>query len=163
MNTRWLVIALAALAIVGGMVGAGLFVTKDNRLQLQGKILGVRSYQIDPQTTVAIIDFQVKNPSTQQFQLKDATVHLTTADGKQLEGGVFSEIEAQRLFEYYPMLGKKYNQSLIAKTKIESGQTMDRMLAAKFEGIDEVVQKRKGLVLKLTDVDGVSSELVEQR
>ena len=163
MNTRLALIAAGALAIVGAMVGGGLFVTKDNRLQLQGKILGVRSYQLDPQTTVAVVDFQVTNPSTQQFQLKEASAILTTPDGKTLEGGVFSEIEAQRLFEYYPMLGKKYNPSLIAKTKIESGQTMDRMIAAKFETTDDVLQKRKGLAVRLADVDGPVSELVEKR
>lgn len=159
MNTRLLAIALVALAIVGAMVAGGLFVTKDNRLKLQGKVLGVRSYQIDPQNTVAVIDFQVRNPSTQQFQLDEAAVALVGPDGKEYEGGVFSEIEAQRLFGYYPALGTKYNPSLITKTKINSGESMDRMLAAKFEVLDEVVAKRKEIRLVLRDVDGVASEL----
>lgn len=163
MNPRTALIAIVALGAVAAVIGSGLYVTKGNRLKLEGRVLGVRSYQIDPQTTVVAIDFQAKNPSTQQFQLKEAAVTLETADGRKVEGGVFSENEAQRVFEYYPVLGKKYNQTLLMRTKIESGQSMDRMLAVKFEVADDVVQKRKGLRIRFEEVDGTVSEIVEQK
>ena len=101
MNRGTLIAALIAVAIVGSMIGGGLYWTRNNRLELKGQVLKVRSYSIDQDYTVAVIDFRVTNPSTSQFVVKDIDINLDTREGKTLDGSIFSEIDARRLFDYY--------------------------------------------------------------
>jgi hypothetical protein len=72
-----------------------------------------------------------------------------------------SEVDAARLFEYFPLLGQKYNDSLIARTRLEPHRTLDRMIAAKFEIPEAQLQARKGLRIRIEDVDGAVSEIAE--
>lgn len=159
MNKQTIVAGAIGLAVVAAIIGSGLFATRKNRLELTGQILKVRSFQIADDNTVAAIDFRVTNPSTQTFQVKDVEVHLETADGKILDGGNFTESDAGRLFDYYKVLGVKYNPTLIIKEKIAPNETKDRMIAVKFDAPDSVIQKRKGIRIVITDVDGVQTEV----
>ena len=80
-----------------------------------------------------------------------------------MDGDVFSEVDVQRVLSFYPVLGEKYNQTLIARDKINPGGTIDRMLAIRFAVSEEDVQRRKALRILVTDVDGANSEIREQR
>ena len=163
MNRGSLIAALIAVAIVGSIIGGGLYWTRNNHLELKGQVLKVRSYSIDQDYTVAVIDFRVTNPSTSQFVVKDIDVTLDTREGKTLDGAVFSEIDARRLFEYYKVLGTKYNETLVIKDKVESGATLDKMLAVRFTGTDANIQNRKALHISIHDIDGPVTEIVEIR
>lgn len=151
------------VAIVAVLIGGGLFLTRHNKVELRGEIQKVRSQQINDTETVAVIDFRVTNPSTAQFQVKEVSVTLDTADGHSIEGGVFSELDAVRLFEYYKMLGAKYNPTLLTRDKIESNQTAQKMIAVKFTTSDQVVQNRKAIHIIVEDVDGQKTEIVENK
>jgi hypothetical protein len=159
LNKQTLIAGAIGLAVVAAIIGSGLLATRKNRLELTGQILKVRSYQISDDNTVAAIDFRVTNPSTQEFQVKEVGVHLETADGKILDAGNFTEMEAASLFDYYKVLGVKYNPTLVIKEKIEPNETKDRMIAVKFDAPDAVIQKRKGIRIVITDVDGVQTEI----
>ena len=120
MNRNTLISGLIAVTFVSLLVGVGLFWTRNNRVELKGDVLKVRSYSIDQNYTVAVIDFRITNPSTSQFVVKDVDVTLDTSDGKSLEGSIFSEIDARRLFDYYKVLGTKLNPAtLLTKDKIK--------------------------------------------
>ncbi len=162
---KWnsLIPAAIAVFIVAALIGGGLYWTRNNHLELKGEVLKVRSYSIDPTYTIAVIDFRVTNPSTLQFVVKDVEVTLDTKEGKTLDGSVFSEIDARRLFDYYKVLGIKFNQTLLIKDKIDPGKTIDRMLAVRFTGTDADIQERKGLKISIEDVDGLKTEMVERR
>jgi hypothetical protein len=162
-NRNTLISGLIAVLIVGSLIGGGLFWTRHNRLELNGNVLKVRSYSIDQDYTVAVIDFRVTNPSTSQFVVKDIDVSLDTNDGKTLDGPIFSEIDARRLFDYYKVLGTKFNPTLLTKDKINSGETVDRMLAVRFTSSDAAIQDRKAIHIVVHDVDGVQTEIVERR
>jgi hypothetical protein len=155
--------ALIAVLIVGVLIGGGLYWTRNNRLELKGQVLKVRSYSIDQDYTVAVIDFRATNPSTGQFVVKDIDVTLDTREGKELDGAIFSEIDARRLFDYYKVLGTKFNPTLLSKDKVESGQTVDKMLAVRFTGTDADIQNRKALHILIHDVDGATTEIQERR
>jgi hypothetical protein len=75
---------------------------------------------------------------------------------------VVSEGDAQRIFEYYPALGQKYNPSLVARTRIAARQSMDRMLAARFEVPEKELQARRRLIIRVEEVDGAVSEIAER-
>lgn len=155
--------AAIAVVIVCSMIGGGLYWTRNNHLELKGQVLKVRSYSIDRDYTVAAIDFRVTNPSASQFVVKDIEVTLDTREGKTLDGSVFPEIDARRLFDYYKVLGTKFNATLVVKDKVEAGATVDKMLAVRFTGTDANVQDRKAIHISIHDVDGAVSEIVELR
>ena len=144
MNKQAVIIALIALAIVSAVVGGILFSTRHNKVEVTADILKVRSHQIDPGSTIVAVDFRVNNPSTQQFLVREVEVFLDTGDGKSIPGDIFSEIDATRMFEYYKVLGPKHNKTLIRRERLDSGQSVDRMIAARFDASDEAVQGRKG-------------------
>ena len=74
-----------------------------------------------------------------------------------------SELDARRLFEYYPQLGQKYNDSLLMKNKLAPHQTFDRMIAARFEAPESALESRKNLTVRIVDLDGPTSELHEKK
>jgi hypothetical protein len=163
MNKQAVVAGVIALALVGAVVGGILYSTRKNTVAVTAEILKVRSHQIDPSNTIAVLDFRVTNPSTQQFVVNEVEVLLDMKDGKSIAGDVFSEIDARRMLEYYKVLGPKHNQTLVRREKINSGQSIDRMIAVRFDATDAGVQDRKALRLVIHDVDGPKSEIVELR
>ena len=162
MNSQNVLTGLIAVLLVGGVVGRILYSTRHNKVQLTGSVLKVRTYQVDPENFVVFADIRVTNPSTQQFIVQDVKVALDGADGKRVEGETFSETDAQRLFTYFPVLGKKYNQNLMIRQKINSNVTIDRMISVRFPGTEQSFAKRKALRILVTDVDGVTTEIVEK-
>jgi hypothetical protein len=67
------------------------------------------------------------------------------------------------LFQYYPLLGQKYNDTLKMRDRIAPRQTLDRMIAARFEIPQDQLDKRKRLAVRVEDVDGPFGELTEIR
>ncbi len=153
--------ALAVL-IVGGMIFGGLFWTRHSHLELTGQVLKVRTYQVDPENTIAIIDFRATNPSTTQFQVKDVEVYLDGKDGKTLDSALFSDIDAGRVFEFYKVLGRKYNPTLLMRDKVDAGKTLDRMIAVRFSCPEQQIADRKDIRIEITEIDGNKSIITEK-
>src|SRR5512133_1585635 len=103
------------------MIGGGLFYSRNSHLELQGKVLGVRSFSPEPNQTITVIDFRITNPSTAQFVVEDVDVKLDTKDGKTVDAANFSDADAQRVFDYYKVLGKKYNPTLVTREQVNPG------------------------------------------
>lgn len=158
---RALIAMISALVVIAA-VGSILYSTRHNKVELTGTLLRVRSQVISPDETVVFADIRIMNPSTQQFVVKEVEVFLEENNGAPQPGDVFSETDAQRLFDYYPVLGKKYNSNLMIRQKINSGETIDRMIAARFSATDERIRKRKGLRIVVTDADGAKTEIIEK-
>src|SRR6516164_9768952 len=77
------------------------------------------------------------------------------------EGSTVADSDMGRLFDAVPLLGQKYNPTLIAREKIASHESEDRMVAARFEVPDDRLEARKRLVLRIEEVDGAVSEISE--
>ena len=71
-------------------------------------------------------------------------------------------MDATRLFEGLPLLGQKYNDTLVIRDKIPSQASMDRMVAARFEAPESKLESRKRFLIRIEDVDGPVSELSEK-
>ena len=158
MNRQSAVAIAIGLVIVAVAVGVILQTTRKNRVELTGSVLRVRSHSIDPENTVVFADIRVTNPSTQQFVVKQVDVYMDD-----VQGDTFSESDAQRLFTYYPVLGKKDNPNLMIRQKINPGETIDRMVTVRFPGPDDKVQGRKSFRIVVTDADGAKTEIAEKR
>ena len=158
MNRQNVVAGVIAVIVVAAVVAGILYSTKDNKVYLSGSLLRVRTHAVDPERTVVFTDVRLANPTTQQFVVQDVAVFLDD-----LEGDVFSDTDTQRLFDYYPVLGKRYNPNLMIRQKINPGESFDRMITVSFKATDEAIQKRGALKIVITDVDGVKTEIVEKK
>jgi hypothetical protein len=162
-NRQALVSGGIAVVVVAAALAGILLSSRRNRLQLTGEILKVRSHQTDSDHTLALIDLRIHNPSPQQFQLKEIEVFVDDPDGTSTQADLFAESDVQRMLDYYPMLGAKYNPGLLRKDKIRVGQTVDRTIAANIPITDERLGQRKRLRIVLHDADGPVIEIDEKR
>ena len=139
------------------------YMQRGAHIEPAGKILKVRTLALDEGSSIAVIDFRVVNTSDYMVIVSEVEVTLEHPNGTASDGTVVSETDARRLFQYYPVLGQKYNDSLIIRDRIKPHETLDRMIAARFEIPVAQLDARKRLKLRVVDVDGPSGELIETR
>lgn len=147
------VVAIAVTGIVYNQRGA--------HVELVGGIQKVRTLPLDENSSAAIIDFGFRNPSDYPFVVRTVEVTMVEPDGKVDDGMVISEMDATNLFRYFPVLGQKFNPSLTVRTRIKAGESMDRMVAVRFEVPEKVLQQRKGLHIHIVELDGPVADFAE--
>ena len=162
MSKNFLTAFLVGLAVVAIAVTAILVMNRGARIGLTGKIMKVRTAPLDENSSVAVLDFRITNPASVAFVVRTVTVVLDDPDGQEYQGATVSEIDAKRLFEGLPLLGQKFNETLLMRDKIPSGATQDRMVAARFEAPESRLDGRKRFLLRIEDVDGPVTELSEK-
>jgi hypothetical protein len=151
------------LVVVVAMVSAILYVQRGAHIELKGRIQKVRTLAADDSSAIAVVDFTFVNAADFPFVVRRVDVSLDTKSGIKVEGVPISGVDTDRLFQYYPVLGQKFNDSLLMKTKIAPHQSMDRMIAVRFEVPEKDVQDRKRLLVRVEDVDGAISDIQETR
>ena len=150
-------------ALILAAVGVMLYLTRGAHIELTGSVLKVRTMALDENSSLAVVDFRFANPADYPFVVRSCTVHLQDGSGKALEGFSVPETDARRIFEYYPILGPKYNDTLVLKDKIPAHNSQDRMIAARFEIPVDRLEARQRLSLRIEEIDGVVSEIEEKR
>lgn len=150
------------LVVVAVVVAWIFYIQRGAHIELRGSIQKVRTLALDENSSAVIVDFRFANPSDYQFLVRRADVFVTGPGGVELEGMPVSDNDVKRLFEYYPALGQKYNETLTIRTKIAPRQSMDRMLASRFEMPEASLRERKQLRIRIEEVDGAVSELHEK-
>ena len=145
------------------MVGFVFYVQRGAHVELKGSVLKVRTQAMDENSSVAVVDFRFVNPSNYPFVVHEVNVSIQDQNGKTVEGTQVSELDARRLFEYYPALGQKFNDSLIMRDKIPGRASMDRMIVSRFEVPESALENRRNLKVRIVDVDGPEAELQEIR
>lgn len=146
--------AALGVVVVAGILATGLYVNRGARVILQGRIQKVRVLGIDEKTTAVIVDFRVTNPADYVSMVESVVVEIDTNDGKGLSGTAVADIDAERFLAANPLLGGKYNRSLVMRERITPKQTVDRMIAVRFDAPEAVVNSRKKTRVRITDVDG---------
>jgi hypothetical protein len=146
------------------LIGVGfiLYLQRGAHVELKGAILKVRTLGVDDNSSLAVVDFRFANSSDYPFVVRSVDVTATGADGANYTSTPVPEVDAKRIFEYYPILGQKYNASLITRDKIPGRRSEDRMIVARFEVPVATLDARKNLKVRIEDVDGPVSELVEK-
>jgi hypothetical protein len=148
-------IAMAALWVVHMQRGA--------YIDLPGKILKVRTAPLDEASAVAVLDFRVSNPADYPFVIRKVTVALEDDAGNESEGQTVSEVDARQLFQVIPLLGQKYNDTLLMRDSIPPHNSWDRMVAARFEVPESKLEARKRLAVRIEEVDGKVFDLSETK
>lgn len=159
-RTFWTFLAIG-VALAAGLVGFVLFFNRGAHLELKGSIQKVRTLAADENSSIAVADFRFVNGASYPFVVRDVTVSIEDKNGKKIDGAVVSESDARRLFEYYPILGQKFNETLMSRQRIAARQSMDKMVAARFEIPEPQLQARKKLIIRVEDVDGAVSEITQ--
>ena len=143
---------------------AGVFyMQRGAHIELKGSVLKVRTQAMDESSSVAVVDFRFVNPANYPFVVQEVNVSIEDKNGKTVDGTVSSELDARRLFEFYPALGQKYNDSLLMRDKIPGRASMDRMIVARFEVPESTLESPKNSDGQIVDVDGPESELQEAK
>ena len=152
-------IGLTAILIA---VAGIMYMQRGAHVELKGAILKVRTMGMDDNSSLAVVDFRFANPSDVPFVVRMVDVSATGADGRNFTSTPVPEVDAKRIFEYYPILGQKYNASLITRDRIPGRTKEDRMIVARFEIPVAALDARKNLKVRIEDVDGPVSELAEK-
>ncbi len=152
-------VGLAAIAIA---VAGILYLQRGAHVELKGAVLKVRTMGMDDSSSLAVVDFRFANPSDYPFVVRSVDVSATGANGEDYTSTPVSEVDAKRIFEYYPVLGQKFNVTLLSRDKIPGRHSEDRMIVARFEIPVAQLDARKNLKVRIEDVDGPVSELVEK-
>jgi hypothetical protein len=151
------------LAVIAVAVAWIFYMQRGAHIEPTGKILKVRTLAADETSSIAVIDFRTQNAADYGIIVREVTVTAEQANGKTDEGAAIAEMDAQRLFQYYPILGQKYNDTLKLRDRIKPHETMDRMIAVRFEIPQAQLDARRALKLRIEDVDGPSGEITEKR
>ncbi len=157
---------LAAFAIGIGVIAiivAGvLYMQRGARIGVTGEFLKVRTAPLDDGSSVAVADFRFHNPGKLLMVVRGVTLVMEDKSGNRIEGTTVAEADAKRMFDALPLLGQKYNTTLMTRDRIPSGATEDRMVAARFEMPESKLQERQRFLVRIEDVDGPVSELTEK-
>jgi hypothetical protein len=139
-------VAIAVVVILSANKGA--------HLQLQGKIIKVRTGALGEGNSIAVMDFRVENPSDKPFVVRTVDIALEQKDGNMLDGVTVSKSDLKQVFQYNRFLGDQYNDGLGLQDTIAPHSTVDRMVAAHFEVSNDDLEKAKAVHLSIQDVDG---------
>ena len=151
------------LVAVGLLIGFSFWWTRGAHMELNGRILKVRIHPADENSSIAILDFRFTNPADYQFVVRTVRVLLRDKDGSEVQGDVISDLDIRRVFQYFPGLGQKYNDTLLAREKIAPKQTLDRMISARFHLPESALGDRQAFLIRVEEVDGVVTEIAEQK
>jgi hypothetical protein len=157
-NPLVLSFALAVVVVIAVIAGV-LFVQRGAHLELRGEILKVRTAPLDENNSVAVVDFRFLNPADYEYNVLNVTVIIQQKSGMPLEGMTISEVDAQHLFQALPLLGQKFNPSLIVRNRIPPHKTEDRMIAASFPIPEAALDMRQGITVRVEEAEGGVSEI----
>jgi hypothetical protein len=155
-------VLVAGVAIVAALIGGFLWWTRGAHMELRGEILKVRTHGLSDGSSIAVVDFRFVNPANYQFVVRTVDLSFQGADGKTYEGMMIADGDVARMMQAIPELGQKYNETLKARDKFAPKAQDDRMVAARFEAAHDVLSARKNLKIRVEEVDGVVSEIVER-
>jgi hypothetical protein len=143
------------------LVGIILFIQRGAHLDLPGHFLKVRTAPLSDDYAVVVIDFRVSNTSDYPAVVRNVLVYAEDKNGARVVGKTIADPDAKRIFDGIPLLGTKYNHSLILQDKIPGHATWDRMIAASFDIPDPKLQERKRFVVAIEEIDGKIFEIAE--
>jgi hypothetical protein len=162
MSRTFVVAFVVGLAVIAISVAGVLYMQRGAHIDLQGKILKVRTAPLDENSAVAVIDFRMANPADYPFEVRTVTVTLEDPAGNRVDGQTISETDARRMFELLPLLGQKFNPTLVMRDRLAPHASEDRMVAARFEVPESRVGGRKRFLLEIEEVDGKIVEYSEK-
>ncbi|HML17097.1 MAG TPA: hypothetical protein VK419_08730 [Bryobacteraceae bacterium] len=163
MTKQFWILMGAGLAVVALGLSVLLLSTKSAHLELDGSILKVRVLEMNPNASLVIVDFRVKNPSDVPFVVKNVTTKFVPVSGDPTDGTPISKPDVENVFKYEKLLGPKFNDVLSIRDRIAPHETVDRMVGARFEMGESALDLRKAIHLTIEDLDGTIADITEKK
>ena len=162
MKNTFVITFVIGMGVIALAVAGIFYMQRGAHMELPGKIVKIRTLPIDDDHSVAVADFQLHNVSDYPFVVRTVWLVLEDQNGAQHPGITSSEIDAQRFFDYTPLLGQKTSKTLITQETVPGHSTEDHMVLANFEVSDAKLQARKRFFVRIEEVDGKVFELSEK-
>lgn len=160
MSKAFLIAFIAAAVVIVALIWTGFSKTDANHLAPTGSIGKVRTIQASDNLTLMVIDFKVKNDSDQDMVVRSLEAGFDSVGGA-TAGSMVAAGDAARAFKAYPLLGEQFNPVLKERDSIPAHQTLDRMVAVRFDVPFDKVEARRTVTLKLEDITGPVLELMK--
>ena len=152
---------LIGLAIVGGGIFAVVYKNLGSHPELKGSILKVRTLA-DGDGTIVFADFRVTNTAAVPFVVGSVQMSMETPDDEVAKAVTLSKDDVEKIAKTYKLIGPKYNDVLAVKDQLPPVEIVDRMAAGRFNFPPRFLTARRTLRLRIEEVDGVVSEIVEK-
>jgi hypothetical protein len=149
----------AAVLVIIGLVWSGFIATKGNHLAPDGFISSVRAQALSDDMVMIVIDFAIMNDSDVQMTARRIDPFITTADGREIHGTVYSASDMAKTPKFYPALGPLIHPVLPLRGTIEPHKRSSFVIGAGFDASPAVVQNRRKLTLQIEDVTGPVVEM----
>src|SRR5574337_143209 len=92
------------LVVIAAAIGGVFYMQRGAHIELRGSILKTRTAPLDDHSSIAVVDFRFANPADYPFVVRTVTLTVKDAGGNNLEGMPVSEVDAQRMFQFLPIL-----------------------------------------------------------
>ena len=153
---------LAGLGAAAAVVAVILFFNQGSSPRVEGEILQVRTLGMDQESSVAIVDFKGENTAKYPMIIGKRVLLVTDANGGEHVGDTTTVYDLERLFKYFPALGPAANEPVVDKTRLEPGDKIQGMIAARFEIPKHELDMRRQLTVRIIDVGDAVSEITQQ-
>jgi hypothetical protein len=148
---KYLAIALLIVAVLLALV---MWANRGSQLRLESRILKTRVIPADESSSIAVLEVRIKNPSNVTFVVRDVHSKAILADGTELDGDPVAQIDLDRVLDGLKIYGPRYNPVLKAKDSFTGSWQGDRTVVATFPRSAAEIERRKGFVIDVDDVDG---------
>jgi hypothetical protein len=155
---KYLAIAGLILAVVMAVV---LFINRGSQIRLDSRILKTRLIPADDASTLAVIEVRITNPSNIKFVVRNVQPKVILADRTELDGIPVAQVDLDRVLDALKIHGPRYNPVLKARDSFTSSWQGDRTVAATFPRSAAEIERRKGFVIEVEDVDGAVTRWAE--
>ena len=135
MSKNFMIALGVGLVCIVVAVAGILYMQRGARVGVTGQVIKVRTAPLDENSTIVVLDFRITNPSDYPFMPRNVTAIYEDSAAKRTEGITAPELDAQHIFQGIPVLGEKFNKTLIERDKVDGHGTLDRMVMAKFDQI----------------------------
>lgn len=152
-----------ACVIVAGLLALILYNNRGSQVRLESKILKTRLIPADDASTLAVLEVRITNPANVTFVVRDVHAQVILADGTQLDGLPVAQIDLDRVLDALKIHGPRYNPVLKAKDSFAGSWQGDRTVVATFPRAAVEIERRKGFILVVDDVDGAVTRWAEVR
>ena len=147
--------------IVAGLLALVLYNNRGSQVRLESRILKTRLIPADEASTIAVLEVRMKNPSNVTFVVRDVHSKVILSDGTELDGDLVAQVDLDRVLDALKIHGPRYNPVLKARDSFAGAWQGDRTVVATFPRAAAEIEKRKGFVILVDDVDGAVTRLAE--
>lgn len=131
-------------------------------MKLDGSIQRVRVLETGGEKNLLVVEFDVTNNASIAYVVREAEIEIPDGE-KSLMGETVAARDIQNICKYVAALNHDCAQPLITREQIGPGATVRRLVAASFAKTPAELRERKGMLLRIRELDRLETEIREQR